>query len=71
MNASQLVESYKFWDVVSLWSRERLEHELIVARALARGVIIDGLRLHSADPKWVSAGPLAHRLSLCRLLREG
>jgi hypothetical protein len=55
MDASQLVESYKFWDVVALWSRERLEHELIVARALAGRVIVDGLRLHSVDPKWVSA----------------
>jgi hypothetical protein len=53
--AVMLVESYKFWDVVALWSRERLEHELIVARALARGVIVDGLRLHSVDPKWISA----------------
>lgn len=53
MNPSQMVESYKFWDVVALWSRENLEHELVIARALARGVIVDGLRLHSVDPRWM------------------
>jgi hypothetical protein len=53
MNPSQMVESYKFWDVVALWSREKLEHELVIARALARGVIVDGLRLHSVDPRWM------------------
>jgi hypothetical protein len=55
MNPSQLVESYKFWDVVTLWSRERTEHESVIARALARGVINDGLQLQSVDPKWVRA----------------
>ena len=53
MNPSQMVESYKFWDVVVLWSREKLEHEFVIARALARGVIVDGLRLHSVDPRWM------------------
>lgn len=46
------VESYKFWDVVSLWARERLEHEETVARALAAGVVRDGLRCCSVDPRW-------------------
>jgi hypothetical protein len=27
MPLSQLVESYKFWDVVTHWAKERLEHE--------------------------------------------
>ncbi len=53
MTPSQMVESYKFWDVVTLWARERLEHEIVVARALARGVVIDGLRVQSVDPRWV------------------
>ena len=52
---SQLVETYKFWDVVGLWAREQLEHEQIVARALARGVVVDGLRFQSVDPRWVKA----------------
>jgi hypothetical protein len=52
---SQLVETYKFWDVVSLWAREQLAHEQIVARALARGVVVDGLRFQSVDPRWVKA----------------
>jgi hypothetical protein len=55
MIPSQLVESYRFWDVVTLWARERLEHEIIVARALARGVVVDGLRVQSVDPKWFRA----------------
>ena len=53
MTPSQMVESYKFWDVVTLWARERLEHEIVVARALARGVVVDGLRFQSVDPRWV------------------
>lgn len=56
MSTSQLVESYRFWDVVSLWSRELLEHEDIVARSLARGIIRDGLRFLSVDPKWINTG---------------
>lgn len=55
VNPSQLVESYPFWEVVALWARERLEHDILIARALARGVIVDGLRVQSIDPKWVSA----------------
>lgn len=46
------VETYRFWDVVTLWGRERLEHEEIVARALARAFVVDGLRVHSLDPRW-------------------
>jgi hypothetical protein len=51
-----LVESYRFWDVVSLWGRETLQHEVVVARALARGVVRDGLRMQSVDPKWQGSG---------------
>lgn len=47
------VETYRFWDVVTLWGRERLEHEDIVARVLAGAVIQDGLKLQSVDPRWV------------------
>ena len=54
VNPGQLVESFKFWDVVILWSRDRLEHDVVVARALARGVIVDGLRIQSVDPRWVN-----------------
>jgi hypothetical protein len=53
MRTSQLVESYRFWDVVALWAKESLEHEEVVARALARGIIRDGLRFLSIDPKWL------------------
>jgi hypothetical protein len=56
MSTSQLVESYRFWDVVALWARESLVHEEVVARALARGVIRDGLRFMSVDPRWLKPG---------------
>jgi hypothetical protein len=55
MEPSQLVETYKFWDIVPLWARERLENELVIARALARGIVVDGLRFQSVDPRWVKA----------------
>jgi len=48
-----LVESYRFWDIVTLWSKEKLENEEIVARALARGIIRDGLKFQSVDTRWV------------------
>jgi hypothetical protein len=53
MQPSQLVESYKFWDVAALWAAERLENEVVIARALARGVIVDGLRFQSTDSRWL------------------
>jgi hypothetical protein len=46
------IESYKFWDIVTLWAKEQLETEEIVARALAKGVVRDGLRLQSTDIRW-------------------
>lgn len=51
---SQLIETYRFPDVVTLWARERLENEAIVASALARAVICDGLRLQSIDARWAN-----------------
>jgi len=56
MDLRHMVESYKFWDVVTLWAKERLDHEDIVARALARGVIKDGLKCQSIDIRWVKDG---------------
>lgn len=50
----QLVESYRFWDIVKLWAREQLENEEIVARALARAVVCDGLKLQSVDARWIN-----------------
>jgi hypothetical protein len=50
---SPCVESYRFGDVVRLWARERLEHEIVVACALARAVVCDGLRLQSVDGRWL------------------
>lgn len=46
------VESHRFWDIVVLWAKEQLESEEVVARALAKGVIRDGLRLQSTDSQW-------------------
>jgi hypothetical protein len=53
MEPGQLVETYRFWDVAALWARERLDNEIVVARALGRGVIVDGLRFQSVDPQWI------------------
>jgi len=53
VHPGQLVASYKFWDIAPLWASERLDNELVVARALARGVIVDGLRFRSVDANWV------------------
>lgn len=53
MTARHQVESFKFWDVVTLWAKEELESEELVARALAKGVIRDGLRLNSTDLRWI------------------
>jgi hypothetical protein len=52
----QRVASYRFWDIVRMWARERLEHEEIVARALAGACIADGLRVQSVDARWAGQG---------------
>ncbi len=58
-----LVESYRLPDVVRMWARERLEHEVVVARDLARAVVCEGLRLQSVDQRWAGDGmkPIAFR----------
>lgn len=56
MTLSRHVESYRFWEVVTQWARERLEHEHIVARVLAKGVLREGLRVQSVDPRWTHVG---------------
>jgi len=53
MVARHQIESHKFWDIVTLWAKEQLESEEIVARALAKAVVRDGLRLQSTDSRWV------------------
>jgi hypothetical protein len=55
MDPGQAVESYKFSDIIRLWGRERLVHDVIVARELAKGIIQEGLRFQSINPKWVKA----------------
>lgn len=49
---NQRVQSYRVWDIVRLWAKERLEHEDIVARALAGAFISEGLRVQSVDARW-------------------
>lgn len=56
MVLSRHVESYRFWEVVTQWARERLQHEHVVARVLAKGVVREGLRVQSVDPRWTNAG---------------
>ncbi|MBA3592226.1 MAG: hypothetical protein M3Q12_09240 [Pseudomonadota bacterium] len=56
MNPGHHVESYRLWDIVTQWARETLQHESVIARALAKGVLRDGLRAQSVDPKWANKG---------------
>ncbi|QJW84909.1 hypothetical protein HK414_18980 [Ramlibacter terrae] len=56
MLLSQHVESYRFWEVVIQWAQERLQHEHVVARALAKAVVRDGLRVQSVDARWLTPG---------------
>ncbi len=49
------IDSYKYWDIVELWGRELLEHEIITSRRLAVGVIKEGLRFQSTNPKWLKS----------------
>lgn len=56
MNLGHHVESYRFWDIVTQWARETLQHEHVIARAMAKGVVRDGLRVQSVDAKWTNQG---------------
>jgi hypothetical protein len=56
MNLGHHVDSYRFWDIVTQWARETLRHEHVVARAMAKGVVCDGLRVQSVDSKWANKG---------------
>lgn len=56
MDLGHHIESFRFWDLVTQWARETLQHEHIVARALAKGVLRDGLRAQSVDARWASQG---------------
>ncbi len=55
MDEGQFVETYTFGDIVRLWGRERLVHEILVARELANGVLNEGLRLQSVDPRFMKS----------------
>ena len=52
MAARHQIESHRFWDIVTLWAKEQLESEEVIARALAKGVVRDGLKLQSTDAQW-------------------
>ncbi|MEO8385426.1 MAG: hypothetical protein ABI583_09300 [Betaproteobacteria bacterium] len=56
MEVGHHIESYRIWDVISLWGRETLQHEIILARVIAKAVIRDGLRVQSVDPRWKMRG---------------
>lgn len=60
MQLSQIAESYKFWGVVSLRAKERLEHESIIALVLVTGIVRDGSCFQSRDPKFIQAGTSVH-----------
>ena len=49
------IDSFKFADITRHWARERLVHEVLVGRELARGIVREGLRFNSVDPKWAKS----------------
>lgn len=49
------IGSFKFGDIVRHWGRERLVHEVIIVRELARGIIREGLRFQSVNPRWTKS----------------
>ena len=51
MDTKYWVDSYTFGDIVRLWARESLVHEVLVARELAKEVVDEGLKLQSVNPK--------------------
>jgi len=53
MSARHHVESLKFRDIVTRWAKEELASQEGTARALAKAVIRDGLRLNSTDLRWI------------------
>lgn len=57
MEASQFVESYRFWEVAAQWAKEKGRHETVLATYLAKAFIKGGLRIHSEDPRWLSGSP--------------
>jgi len=69
---SQLVESYRFWEVVTQWAQDRLQHEHVIARVFAQGVMRGGLRVQSVDPRWKDVGTFELRGPLVGYVaREG
>ena len=56
MRLSPHVESYPFWEVAARWAAERGEDVPVVARAMARGVMQEGLRVQSVDSRWSKPG---------------
>jgi hypothetical protein len=56
MSLTQHVESYRFWEVATRWAAERQEEAHLVARAMARGVVREGLRVQSVDARWCKPG---------------
>ena len=56
MSLSRHVESYPFWEVAERWATERHEEVAPVARAMARGVMREGLRVQSVDARWSKPG---------------
>ncbi|MBI4697149.1 MAG: hypothetical protein HY749_24355 [Gammaproteobacteria bacterium] len=74
------VPRFRFAGLVRHWARERLVHDVLVARELARGVLDEGLRFQSVDPQWTPAatplrgeplvGYAAHRTLPPIMIRE-
>ena len=51
MNIEHLIESFPLGDIIRMWACERLGHEVLVGRELAKGVVGEALRLQNINPK--------------------
>jgi hypothetical protein len=47
MKPTQLLDTYKITDIISLWGRERLVHDVVVGRELAKGAVAEGLKVQA------------------------
>ena len=59
MKPGQLISTYTFWEVATLWAADLQHSRTLIAKALINGVIRDGLRFQSiAAKKFDSSQPL-------------
>ena len=56
MRPGQLLSTYTFWEITARWSADIGEAEDVTARALVSGIVRDGLRFQSVEPRRIAGG---------------